>query len=250
MTGRMRPGWASIAQLHELLRGAHARDRRRRRSTQDVDVLMVVHPKELPPQTLYAIDQFVMRGGKLIAFVDPQSENDPAGQQGGPMAMVPRSSTLGPLLDAWGVAFDPGKVLGDRGLGLTVSLRQGEPPSQHIAIVGLNRDSMNAKDVVTVDARLDQRHDRRRAREEGRRDDRVRAAAAVEHGLRAAAGDAARVPAGQPVAARGLQADRRALRRRRARPRQAEVGVSERRPPRRRAQSGEHSRPSRPATRT
>jgi ABC-type uncharacterized transport system involved in gliding motility auxiliary subunit len=146
-SGRMNPGWASVAQLHEQMQvrslapdvGA---------IEQDVSLLLVVHPKELPPKTLYAIDQFVMRGGKLLAFVDPQSENDPAGQQGGPMSMVPRGSTL-PLLDAWGVAFDQGKVLGDRGLGLTVSLRQGEPPSQHVAIVGLNRESMNTKDVVT-----------------------------------------------------------------------------------------------------
>jgi ABC-type uncharacterized transport system involved in gliding motility auxiliary subunit len=147
-SGRMTQGWSSIAQLREqldvrtLATDIAAID-------QDVDVLMVVHPKDLPAKTLYAIDQFVMRGGKLIAFVDPQSENDPAGQQGGPMSMVPRSSSLGPLLDAWGVAYDPGKVLGDRGLGLTVALRQGEQPSQHIAIIGLNHDSMNTKDVVT-----------------------------------------------------------------------------------------------------
>lgn len=147
-SGQMRPGWASIAQLHEQM---ELRTLATDVATidQDVDVLLLVHPKDLQPQTLYAIDQFVMRGGKLLAFVDPQSENDPAGQQGGPMAMVPRSSSLGPLLDAWGVAFDPAKVLGDRGLGLTVALRQGEQPSQHIAIIGLNRESMNAKDVVT-----------------------------------------------------------------------------------------------------
>lgn len=152
MTGRMRQGWASIAQLREsaevrtLATDIAAVD-------PDIGVLMLVHPKDLTPQTLYAIDQFVMRGGKLIAFVDPQSENDQAGQMGGPMAqqmaMGGRSSSLGPLLDAWGVAFDPSMVLGDRGLGLTVSLRQDQPPSQHIAIVGLNRDSMNRKDVVT-----------------------------------------------------------------------------------------------------
>jgi ABC-type uncharacterized transport system involved in gliding motility auxiliary subunit len=89
-----------------------------------------------------------MRGGKLLAFVDPQSENDPsAAQMGNPMAQ--RSSSLGPLLDAWGVGFDSSQVLGDRELGLTVALRQGEPPSQHIAIIGFNRGSMNAKDVVT-----------------------------------------------------------------------------------------------------
>jgi len=148
-TGRMMQGWASIEQLREQLQvrtlatDIAAID-------QDVDVLMVVHPKDLSPKTLYAIDQFVMRGGKLIAFVDPQSENDPAGQQGGPMSMVPRSSSLGPLFDAWGIAYDSGKVLGDRGLGLTVALRQGEPPAQHVAIIGLNRSSMNTKDVVTA----------------------------------------------------------------------------------------------------
>jgi ABC-type uncharacterized transport system involved in gliding motility auxiliary subunit len=149
MTGGMRPGWASIMQLRETMTvrtlspDIGAIDK-------DVDVLLVIHPKDLPPPTLYAIDQFVMRGGKLMVFVDPQAENDPAGQQmGGPGMMMPRSSTLGPLFDTWGVSFDPSQVLGDRELGLVVSLRQGQPPAQHIAIVGLNRSSMNAKDVVT-----------------------------------------------------------------------------------------------------
>jgi ABC-type uncharacterized transport system involved in gliding motility auxiliary subunit len=147
-TGRMVEGWASIGQLRELVQlRTLAPDIAK--IDADVDLLVLIHPKDLPPQALYAIDQFVMRGGKLIAFVDPQSENDPAAQQGGPMAMAPRSSSLGPLLDAWGVAYDPGKVVGDRGLGLTVQLRQDEQPSQHIGIIGLNRESMDAKDVVT-----------------------------------------------------------------------------------------------------
>lgn len=147
-SGRMQEGWASIAQLREQLEV-------RTLATDiasidpEIGVLLVVHPKDLPPRTLYAIDQFVMRGGKLIAFVDPQSENDPAAAQGGPMAMAGRSSSLGPLLDAWGVEFDPGSVVGDRGLGLNVSLRQNEAPSQHVAIIGFNHESMNAQDVVT-----------------------------------------------------------------------------------------------------
>jgi ABC-type uncharacterized transport system involved in gliding motility auxiliary subunit len=147
MSGQMREGWASIAQLREL---ADVRPLATdvQAVEKDVDAVIVIHPKDLTPQTLYALDQFVMNGGKLLAFIDPQSENDPsAAHMGNPMAS--RSSSLGPLLDAWGVSFDPTQVLGDRELGLTVSLRQGEPPSQHIAIIGLNRGSMNAKDVVT-----------------------------------------------------------------------------------------------------
>ncbi len=148
MSGQMREGWASIAQLRELFTvqtiGTDVP------SIPDIiNVLAVVHPKNLAPATLYAIDQFVMRGGKLIAFVDPQSENDPAAQQMGP-APGARSSTLGQLFDAWGISYDPNQIVGDRELGLTVALRQGDQPSQHIAILGFNRAAMNPKDVVTA----------------------------------------------------------------------------------------------------
>lgn len=149
-TGQMRPGWASISQLHQLF-DVQTLGTDVAQIAPDIDTLMIVHPRELSPQTAYAIDQFVMRGGKLIAFIDPQSENDPQAAQMAQMGgmMGSRSSTLGPLLDAWGVTFDTSKVLGDRELGLTVALQPNQPPSQHIAIVGLNRDSMNQKDVIT-----------------------------------------------------------------------------------------------------
>jgi ABC-type uncharacterized transport system involved in gliding motility auxiliary subunit len=149
MSGQMQQGWASVAQLRELFdvrtvaTDAAAIDA-------EIGVLLLIHPKDLSPQTLYAIDQFVMRGGKLIAFVDPQAENDASGGQMGMPPMGGRSSSLDPLLDAYGVTFDPSTVLGDRELGLTVSLRQGQPPSQHIAIIGFNRTSMGSNDVVTA----------------------------------------------------------------------------------------------------
>jgi ABC-type uncharacterized transport system involved in gliding motility auxiliary subunit len=147
MSGQMAPGWASIQQLRETLEvrtlQADGND-----IPAEIGVLMLVHPKELSPQAQYAIDQFVMRGGKLITFMDPQSENDTAGAQMGMPPMGNRSSTLGPLLDAWGVKFDTSQIVGDRELGLTVSLQQGKAPSQHIAILGLNRASMNPKDVT------------------------------------------------------------------------------------------------------
>jgi ABC-type uncharacterized transport system involved in gliding motility auxiliary subunit len=87
-SGRMLEGWASIEQLREVVQlRTLAPDIAK--IDADVDLLLLIHPKDLQPQTLYAIDQFVMRGGKLIAFVDPQSENDLAAQQGGPMSMCP-----------------------------------------------------------------------------------------------------------------------------------------------------------------
>lgn len=147
MSGQMSPGWASIAQLRESL-DVRTLQADGNEIPADIGVLMLVHPKDLSPQAQYAIDQFVMRGGKLITFMDPQSENDNAGAQMGMPPMGGRSSTLGPLLDTWGVKFDTNEIVGDRELGLTVSLQQGQPPSQHIAILGLNRASMNPKDVT------------------------------------------------------------------------------------------------------
>jgi len=108
-----------------------------------VDVLMIVHPKNLPTSTLYAIDQFVMRGGRVLLFVDPNSGAET--NQADPS----HSSNLQPLLRSWGVAYDPGEVIGDTKLGLEVHTGPTDPPLRHIAILGLHRGDMNAKDVVT-----------------------------------------------------------------------------------------------------
>jgi len=152
-TGQMREGWAITSQLREMftLRPVPVETHE---ITQDIDVLMVVHPKNLSPATLYALDQFVLRGGKLLAFMDPSSEQDAAGAAQMPgMGGDNRASTLGPLLKAWGVEYDPSKVIGDQGLALTVATRQGQAPSRHLGVLSLPRASMNAKDVAT--AKLD-----------------------------------------------------------------------------------------------
>ncbi|MCA0448612.1 MAG: Gldg family protein [Proteobacteria bacterium] len=76
----------------------------------DIGVLMLVHPKELPESTLYAIDQFAMRGGRLLVFVDPHAESDAA--RGGPAAMGGNTgSDLKKIFDAWGIEMEPGKLL-------------------------------------------------------------------------------------------------------------------------------------------
>ncbi|WP_028234033.1 Gldg family protein [Pseudomonas aeruginosa] len=59
---------------------------------------MLVHPRQLSEQTQYAIDQFVLRSGKLLAFVDPLSLADADGG---------KSSDLAPLLRSWGVQLRP-----------------------------------------------------------------------------------------------------------------------------------------------
>jgi ABC-type uncharacterized transport system involved in gliding motility auxiliary subunit len=76
----------------------------------DIKVLLVAEAENLSPATLYAIDQFVMRGGKLMAMVDPWSEGIAAAQRQPP---ADTHSDLKKLFDAWGIVFDPTQVVGD-----------------------------------------------------------------------------------------------------------------------------------------
>nr|VFK27522.1 MAG: ABC-type uncharacterized transport system involved in gliding motility, auxiliary component [Candidatus Kentron sp. MB]VFK31602.1 MAG: ABC-type uncharacterized transport system involved in gliding motility, auxiliary component [Candidatus Kentron sp. MB]VFK74340.1 MAG: ABC-type uncharacterized transport system involved in gliding motility, auxiliary component [Candidatus Kentron sp. MB] len=85
----------------------------------DVDILMLVHPKGIAPTTLYAIDQFVLGGGRALVFVDPYSETDKEANMPGAGA----SSDLATLFAAWGIGFSPSKVVGDRRLARRISFR-------------------------------------------------------------------------------------------------------------------------------
>ena len=79
----------------------------------DVQVLLVAQAQHLTAPTLYAIDQFVMRGGRLMAMVDPFSEAEAAtpGPNGEPPTDT--ASDLKQLFDAWGISYDPKEVVGD-----------------------------------------------------------------------------------------------------------------------------------------
>jgi ABC-type uncharacterized transport system involved in gliding motility auxiliary subunit len=79
----------------------------------DVQVLMVAQPQHLSDATLYAIDQFVMRGGRLFALVDPESEAEVAASRQGGEPAADVSSNLRKLFDRWGISFDPAHVVGD-----------------------------------------------------------------------------------------------------------------------------------------
>ena len=108
----------------------------------DLSVLLVIHPREVPPQTEYALDQFVMRGGKLIAFVDPYAYFDQGPQMPG-VPPQPSSSTLPTLFKAWGVSMDPGKVVSD------VVFGSGGGARYTPTVLSLNRTAFNRDDIVT-----------------------------------------------------------------------------------------------------
>ncbi|MDH4149043.1 MAG: GldG family protein [Betaproteobacteria bacterium] len=110
----------------------------------DIKVLLVIHPRDILETTEYAIDQFVMRGGKLIAFVDtyayfdqqPDLQNPFGGNAAG-------QSTLHNLFKAWGVEPSHGKVVAD------LTFASGEGPRLLPTLLSLNTEALNMDDVVT-----------------------------------------------------------------------------------------------------
>jgi ABC-type uncharacterized transport system involved in gliding motility auxiliary subunit len=152
-TGGLRPAWALYAQVQQLF-DVHEIQSNTAKIDADVNTLVIVHPKGLTPATQWAIDQYALRGGHILLFVDPVAEADPAGQgdPSNPMAAMgaDKSSHFNTLLSDWGVNFDPKLVVADRDRALSVSMHQGEPAQQHLGILGLNSTSFNSNDVVTA----------------------------------------------------------------------------------------------------
>jgi len=117
-----------------------------------VNALLLIHPKNVSEATEYAIDQFVLRGGKLIAFVDPLAQRDDSGQQN-PQMRIPGlggGSNLNRLFTKWGVPFDNTKVVADFNYRLTPRdpIAQGRLQPAYLA---LNKNALNKEEVVTRD---------------------------------------------------------------------------------------------------
>ena len=101
-----------------------------------IKALFVIHPKGLAPQSLYAIDQFVMRGGNLFVAIDPFANADQPDPMSGmdPSAamMMDRSSNLKELLPGWGIELVEGKVVGDPALSTKVNTGRGGEPEDFL----------------------------------------------------------------------------------------------------------------------
>ena len=110
----------------------------------DIKVLVVLHPRDITDAAQFALDQFVLRGGKLIAFLDPLSMVDARNTGANPMmgGGPPSGSTLDKLLKAWGIEFDKTKVIADANLLTKMRGRNGRPESNP-CVLSLNQTAIN-----------------------------------------------------------------------------------------------------------
>lgn len=119
----------------------------------EVSLLWIVQPRNLANATLYAIDQYIMRGGKALIFVDPLADADPAAVEGMPQGMPPmgQGSDLPELFSAWGLDFSAEEVVADAQLALQISSGMNRRPVRHFGYLGITMDRMNEDDIVTAD---------------------------------------------------------------------------------------------------
>ncbi len=156
-SGGASPGWASIGMLKEFF---ELKDLGTAMQAIDpaVDTLLVVHPKSLPRATLYAIDQFVLGGGKAMVFVDPLAEEDrPEQDPANPMAMPKTDSNLPELFAKWGIEMASDKIVGDLDAAVRVSFGGGSRGPQEINYLPwlqLGDERLNRDDFITNQLRV------------------------------------------------------------------------------------------------
>ena len=153
MRRRPSPGWVAFSELkkdydlREIAKDAETID-------PDVKALVVIHPKDLSEKTLFAIDQFVIKGGRLIACVDPFSFKDmeaSSQQQQNPMMQMGGQggpSTLGKLFEKWGISFDTSKCVADDKAAVQIRGRNGAVVTD-ATVLELGKANI-AKDVLTA----------------------------------------------------------------------------------------------------
>jgi ABC-type uncharacterized transport system involved in gliding motility auxiliary subunit/ABC-type transport system involved in multi-copper enzyme maturation permease subunit len=110
----------------------------------EIKALLVIHPRGLSEQAAFAIDQFVLRGGRLIAFVDPKGYFDPMAAAMGMQGGTP--SSLEPLLKTWGIEFKEDKVVAD------LRYLSGAGPRAMPAVLTLMDEALNPEEVATQGA--------------------------------------------------------------------------------------------------
>jgi ABC-type uncharacterized transport system involved in gliding motility auxiliary subunit len=119
----------------------------------NIDVLLLAHPRPLSDMQAYAVDQFIMRGGRVLAFLDPQSEVSlTAGPKGEPLKGYTEQSSLPKLLGQWGVQLDNNLIVADRKRAQRVAAGRDarRALTDYILWMGLTSEEMNGDDLITA----------------------------------------------------------------------------------------------------
>lgn len=144
MTRQPSMPWAIMGPLQQLFDVVTFTGQEQEIDPKEYQLLLVIHPKNVSDAMQFAIDQYVLNGGRALIFVDPFAEQDKA--MG--MEAAERSSNLDKLFAAWGVNYDPAKFIGDAQLALQVGMGQGMPAVRHLGILQLTDRNIKRDDMM------------------------------------------------------------------------------------------------------
>ncbi|OOG40862.1 Gldg family protein [Rhodanobacter sp. C05] len=142
------PAWAAMQQLDQLFDMKMLDAATLKHVDDGIKALLLIHPKQLPPDAQYAIDQYVLRGGHLAVFVDPDAELDVTPYAAESPTVSDHSSDVPRLFAAWGVLYDPRKVVLDRSRALQIELAGSS--LNHPAMLDLGAQELNRDDAITA----------------------------------------------------------------------------------------------------
>ena len=138
------PPWAVYNQMKEFFEVKRIHEKTSS-LPEGLELLMLVHPKKIPERLLYMIDQFVLKGGKLLVFIDPNSETESFSPNTNQAKESDNNSNLNELLDKWGVELVENKVVGDLLSARRVQIGESDQPSvtDYIAWLDIKKDHMD-----------------------------------------------------------------------------------------------------------
>jgi ABC-type uncharacterized transport system involved in gliding motility auxiliary subunit len=142
------PAWTVMQQLDQLFDVRMLDASTLRQIDDSTKVLLLIHPKQLTLDAQYAIDQYVLRGGHLAVFADPDAELDTTPFTADSATFPDHSSDLPRLFAAWGVLYDPHKVVLDRTLALPIELAGSS--FNHPAMLALGAQELNRNEAITA----------------------------------------------------------------------------------------------------
>ncbi len=116
----------------------------------DVDILLVIHPKNLSEKTQFAIDQYVLKGGRAIVCVDPFCWMDRPQRNPMQMTQQDQSSNLERLLRSWGLQMSANTFAGDRALAIEAPLSRNQRAEKVIGFLGLTANCFNKGSVIST----------------------------------------------------------------------------------------------------
>ena len=141
------PPWASLQDLNQDYDVRQIKPQSEQIDP-DINVMVVIHPKNLSDNTLYALDQFILRGGRLIAFLDPLCMYEAMNPDQAQDPSKPFSD-LKKLTSAWGINYEPGKVVAD--LEAATRVRRNDNSIDDSPIfLSLRQENVDGKDVITA----------------------------------------------------------------------------------------------------